>query len=55
MPMGEEAVIGASLRAGTMAGFFSKSAALGPIALPMTTLVDIHVYKLLAVSFERVT
>jgi hypothetical protein len=38
-----------------MASFYSNGAALGPIVLPMATLVDIHVRKYLAVKFERLT
>jgi hypothetical protein len=55
MSMGAEPVIGASLLTGKMASFFSKGAALGPIVLPMATLVDIHVRIYLAVQFERLT
>jgi len=55
MSMGAEPVIGACLLTGTMAGFFSKSAALGPVVLPMATLVDIHVRKYLAAQLERLT
>jgi len=56
MARGDSLVVGISLLTGTMTNFMSDGAtvaALGPIILPMSSLADVHVWKLgLACAFS---